>query len=287
MSMFVAINSQQQLVTIQDAFRGLACACSCIACGEALIARKGEHNEHHFAHYSNKESCYVGRETLLHLFGKQVIRESMGLQMPFLPDHPPKFGDLSSWWDFEQVEEEPWLDCFRPDLVATLRDGQRVLIEIAVTSFIDETKLAKIKAADLWALEIDLSYFLNGEIGIPSEELRQLIVHCAERKCWVYPESKNTAAEAMVPATSTASTLKQLLTEHRFTIEGLWVTAKELPSGSLAVKSLVYSPQMRDMFKAMARDMGGYYKASHKNWIFPPVMTPLVLAQLRSTGSPR
>ena len=106
MTMYVAMNSQQQLVAIQEVERGLACDCTCIECGEALIARKGEQNEHHFAHSSSKESCEVRRESLLHLFAKQVIREAMGLQMPHLPGQPPEFGDPSSWWDFEQVEEE-------------------------------------------------------------------------------------------------------------------------------------------------------------------------------------
>ncbi|WP_231975240.1 competence protein CoiA family protein [Geopseudomonas guangdongensis] len=121
MTMYVAMNGQQQLVTVQEVERGLACGCTCIECGEVLIARKGEQKEHHFAHHSNKESCEVRRESLLHLFAKQVIREAMGLQMPHLPGQPPEVGDPSSWWDFELVEEEVWLAGYRPDLIAHLR----------------------------------------------------------------------------------------------------------------------------------------------------------------------
>lgn len=199
MSMFVALNSQQQLVTILEVARGLACTCTCVACGEVLIARQGTLNEHPFAHYSNKVSCEVGRETLLHLYGKQVIREAMGLQIPHLPDHAPEFGNLSSWWDFESVQEEVWLDNFRPDLVAHLRDGQRLLIEVAVTSFIDDEKRERINAAGLWALEIDLSCLLNGLEAIPSEAIRQQILHRVECKQWVYPEPVEAAVELEIP----------------------------------------------------------------------------------------
>lgn len=279
MSMFVALNSQQQLVTIQQVPRGLACTCTCVECGEVLIARQGALNEHHFAHYSNKVSCEVGRETLLHLYGKQVIREAMGLQVPHLPDHTPEFGDLSSWWDFEAVQEEVWLDNFRPDLVAHLRGGQRLLIEIAVTSFIGDEKRERIKAAGLWALEIDVSGLLNGQEAIPSEAIRQQILHRVDCKQWVYPEPVGAAVEREIPPIGPVLAKPQL-TEYRYTIQGMWVTARLLPSGSLAVRSLAYSPQIRDLLKTMAYQLGGYYKPAYRNWVFPAEVTPRLLERL-------
>lgn len=280
MSMFVALNSQQQLVTIHEVARGLACTCTCVACGEVLIARQGALNEHHFAHYSNKVSCEVGRETLLHLYGKQVIREAMGLQVPYLPGHAPEFGDLSSWWDFEAVQEEVWLDSFRPDLVAHLRGGQQVLIEVAVTSFIDDDKLECIKAAGLWALEIDLSGLLNGQEAIPSEAIRQQILHRVDCKQWVYPEPVEAAVELEIPPVAPLPLAKPQLTEYRYTIQGMWVTARLLPSGSLAVRSLAYSPQIRDLLKTMAYQFGGYYKPAYRNWVFPAEVTPRLIERL-------
>lgn len=280
MSMFVALNSQQQLVTIQHVARGLACTCTCVECGEVLIARQGALNEHHFAHYSNKVSCEVGRETLLHLYGKQVIREAMGLQVPHLPDHAPEFGDLSSWWDFEAVQEEVWLDNFRPDLVAHLRGGQRLLIEVAVTSFIGDEKRERIKAAGLWALEVDVSGLLKGPEMIPSEAIRQQILRRIDCKRWVYPEPVSALVERENPPAAPAPLIKPQLTEYRYTIQGMWVTARLLPSGSLAVRSLAYSPQIRDLLKTMAYQLGGYYKPAYRNWIFPAEATPRLLELL-------
>ena len=263
--------------------RGLACGCACIECGEMLIARKGEQKEHHFAHYSNKESCEVRRESLLHLFAKQIIREAMGLQMPHLPGRPPEFGDPSSWWDFEHVEEELWLDGIRPDLFAHLRDGRKLLIEIAVTSFVDEIKLERIRESDLWTLEIDLSDLHDAEIVIPSEAVRQVILHRAECKYWVYPEParpETTVPEFPEFPPPFEPVFKLPMQEHRFTIDGMWVSARELPSGSLAVRSISFSPQMRDLLKRLAREMGGYYKQAYKNWVFPPVVAAMLLARL-------
>lgn len=280
MSMFVALNSQQQLVTIQEVPRGLACTCICVECGEVLIARQGALNEHHFAHYSNKASCEVGRETLLHLFGKQVIREAMGLQVPHLPDHPPEFGSLSSWWDFDAVEEEVWLGNFRPDLIAHLRGGQQLLIEIAVTSFIGDEKLGRIKTAGMWALEIDLSGLLDGWEAIPSDTIRQQILHQVDGKQWVCPVPVRLVVETEIPQIAPIPFAKSQMSEYRYTIHGMWVTARVLPSGSLAIRSLAYSPQMRDLLKAQARIHGGYYKQAYRNWIFPLAATPMVLEWL-------
>jgi competence protein CoiA len=280
MSMFVALNSQQQLVTINEVSRGLACTCICVACGEVLIARQGALNEHHFSHYSNRVSCEVGRETLLHLYAKQVIREATGLQVPHLPGHAPEFGDLSSWWDFESVQEEVWLDNFRPDLVAHLRDGQRLLIEVAVTSFVDYEKRERINAAGLWALEVDLSGLLGGQEAIPSEAIRQQILHRVDCKQWVYPEPVEAAVELESPPVTPLALVKSQLTEYRYTIQGLWVTARLLPSGSLAVRSLAYSPQIRDLLKAMAYELGGYYKPAYRNWVFPAEVTPRLIERL-------
>lgn len=59
MSMFVALDPNGQLITIENTMRGLACNCTCASCGEPVVARKGLIREHHFSHHSNKESCFI------------------------------------------------------------------------------------------------------------------------------------------------------------------------------------------------------------------------------------
>ena len=50
MTMSVALDKTNKLISIEHAERGLACDCFCFECGEPVLAKKGEKNEHHFAH---------------------------------------------------------------------------------------------------------------------------------------------------------------------------------------------------------------------------------------------
>lgn len=63
------------LVHISEVESGLQCGCKCPACGETLIARKGDKVIHHFAHKSTVE-CEFGYQTSLHLAAKKVISEN-------------------------------------------------------------------------------------------------------------------------------------------------------------------------------------------------------------------
>ena len=188
MSMFVALDPNGQLITIENALRGLACNCTCICCGEPVVARKGLIREHHFSHHSNKESCFIQRESLLHLYAKQVIRNHLGLQLPPMPGSWPESEDKSSWWDFERVDEEVPQPGFQPDLVAHLGDGSQLFIEIAVTSFIGEEKLERIKNVGIDTVEIDLRELLYSKLPIPSEEVTAHILKQTHNKSWIYPE---------------------------------------------------------------------------------------------------
>lgn len=63
---------------------GLACACSCLVCGSALVAKKGAINDWHFAHESGQTNpqCQVGAENLLRELAVECLR-AYGL-----PAHP-------------------------------------------------------------------------------------------------------------------------------------------------------------------------------------------------------
>ena len=61
-----------EIVSIDDVEKGLKCNCVCPACGEPLVAKKGEHMMKHFAHHSG-HSCEYGYETSLHLAAKDIL----------------------------------------------------------------------------------------------------------------------------------------------------------------------------------------------------------------------
>lgn len=188
MSMFVALDPNGQLITIENAMRGLACNCTRACCGAPVVARKGLIREHHFSHHSNKESCVIQRESLLHHYAKQVIRNHLGLQLPPMPGTWPESEDQTSWWDFERVDEEVPQPGFQPDLATHLRDGSQLFIEVAVTSFISEEKMERIKSVGINTVEIDLSELLFDKQPIRSEEVKAHILEQTRNKSWIYPE---------------------------------------------------------------------------------------------------
>ena len=292
MSMFVALNQNGRLVGINEALRGLACNCTCVVCGDSVMARKGPVREHHFAHYSNKESCSIQRESLLHLYAKEVIRDALGLQLPAMPGVFPASEDPSSWWDFDRVDEEVPQAGFQPDLVAHLKDGSQLFVEVAVTSFIGEEKLERIKATGIKAVEIDLSQLFNSKLSIPSEEVRTQILKHVLNKTWIHPEDHQAAQPTIGIGPSVCMPLPVLepsakCIEHRFTVMGMWVTARTLPTGSVAVRSWSFNPQITELLKSWRNQLGGEYNPKYKNWIYYPHSREEVLSRLQRLNEPQ
>ena len=270
MTMTIAVDASGRVVSINEVVRGLACGCRCLECNEVVVARRGLQLRHHFAHASKKEPCEVTPESFLHRYAKQVVRESLGLQLPPQPGHHPDSEDQSSWWDFESVKEEPWMGDFRPDLVAELTDGP-LLIEFACTSFVEEEKLERIKQLGIRTVEIDLS----GLVVTPSSdgllEIRRVILHDVTLKQWLYPLPEVVGGD---PLLSVDSDVQQEPSVHlperqRFTIQGFWVDLRVLDFGSVVVRSVAFSPAIAELLKRLSRKYAGRYVAKYRNWMFP------------------
>ena len=286
MSMFIALDSNGQLITIENSIRGLACNCFCISCEEPVIARKGLIREHHFAHASQKESCNIQRESLLHLYAKEVIRNKLGLQLPPIPGTCPESEDQTSWWDFERVDEEVPQPGFQPDLVAHLRDGSHLFIEIAVTSFIGEEKLERIKNVGIDTVEIDLRELLYSKLPIPSEEVTAHILKQTHNKSWIYPEPPPMPLLPAIdwqsiPAKPLAAESQVKCIVHSYKIKGMWMFARILPTGSVAVGSWSFNPQIAELLKSWRNELGGEYNPKFKNWIYYPRSREEVLNRLQ------
>lgn len=69
------------IVSIDEVPSGKECGCVCPACGDELIARKGQKRMHHFAHRSN-EDCEYGYESSLHLAAKDILSRSEKMVIP-------------------------------------------------------------------------------------------------------------------------------------------------------------------------------------------------------------
>lgn len=184
--------------------RGLKCDCVCPVCGGSLVARLGTKKQAHFAHYRATD-CDVAsvQQTALHLLAKELIAEAKGM---FFPAAAVRCGEVFSDSDsetWEIIQRLPKTLEYRPagfytcsdvilekkvsDIIPDIilvRGEQRVLVEIAVTHFIDEEKQQKIEKLGLPVLEVDLSDLRTEQLN--REELRTRLLTTPEKKKWMF-----------------------------------------------------------------------------------------------------
>lgn len=135
-------------------------------------------------------------ETVLHFEVKKILSESLSLRVPAMEAYA--FGESKSDVKFEREwtkpsEVIPLLDVFLekrtagviPDVVAVTLEshGGLLMVEITVTNHLNATRLEKIRAIGIPALEIDLSH--SGGL-LTRDELRLLVVDGLELKKWIH-----------------------------------------------------------------------------------------------------
>lgn len=177
---------------------GKACSCVCPACKSPVIAKQNAATPH-FAH-AQDENCTKSLETAIHLAAKQIIAERKEL---FLPE----LSYLNIWSKsqrrtvirhalvepLQDVAVECWLEDIRPDLIATI-NNQQYLVEIAVSHFVDESKMEKIRRISAPTIEIDAS-----ELQEPFtfNALEELIYNRPSKTNWLYhPKTEELALDA-------------------------------------------------------------------------------------------
>lgn len=256
MSTQFAVDQANRITHIAETERGLNCNCSCIVCGERMVAKKGDEREHHFAHESNKAACVVNHETVLHQFAKRVIQESGGLMVPFVEYHNAAHslelnGMNPSWLNLTNIEVEKPIDGIIPDLMG-YSGNTPVIIEVAYSSFVDREKQGKIDHLGLWAIEIDLRTF--DQENFDPIEVKEAIINSVEIKSWLVSHE-------------TVIIKKPSYSEEIITIKGIWVSVRELPFGDLAIKVIAYNPEVNAIVKAIAKRYYGRWRQDYKNWI--------------------
>ena len=175
------------IVSIDDVPSGKECGCVCPACGDELIARKGQKRMHHFAHRSN-EDCEYGYESSLHLAAKDILSRSEKMVIPPIYVEFPQSGKskellyLKKEIPVDRVELEKRFDDIIPDIVVDSGD-KYFFIEIYVTHPIDDEKLKKLKEKNISTIEIDLSK-IKRDISV--EELSDILLKTSPQKSWKY-----------------------------------------------------------------------------------------------------
>lgn len=175
------------IVSIADVPSGKECGCVCPACGDELIARKGQKRMHHFAHRSN-EDCEYGYESSLHLAAKDILSRAKKMVIPPVYVEFPQSSKSKQLLypekkiSFDHVELEKRFDDIIPDIVVDSGD-EHFFIEIYVTYPIDDEKLKKLKEKKISTIEIDLS---KEKRDISVEELSDILLKTSPQKSWKY-----------------------------------------------------------------------------------------------------
>ena len=176
-----------QLVEISQVERGLNCGCFCPSCHKPLIARKGEKSIHHFAHHKSQE-CYKALETSLHLAAKEILEKQKKIRLPaVITKMCEAHGDQLQLFKeqaitFDKIYLEKRLDNIIPDVIIEL-NGRKLLVEIAVTHFLDEEKKKKIRNLGYSTIEIQLNE-LREELNLAN--LHNMLIHDEKNKFWIY-----------------------------------------------------------------------------------------------------
>ena len=207
---------------------GKACDCICPSCESPLIAKHALKGLviPHFSHQVDA-NCVYGRESAIHLAAKQLIEEHHKL---YLPDHTVRIYVVDKMGvehrlqrtlvsaglkEFSSVRLEQNISDFRPDLIATTVNGNNLLIEIAVTSFVDELKQKKIESYGTAAIQIDAS-----KIPVLNfDALTKLLFQPSSSTEWLFhPKDESTKSvllAKLVPELEAARVEAQAKAEHK------------------------------------------------------------------------
>ena len=244
--MTFALTEDGVLRHVDEVPNGLACQCICPGCSARLVAKHGSKTMHHFAHEGGSD-CAGGVETSLHLAAKEILSRKRNMKLPEVAseaiatdsagiNHSAKRSFPSAVVNFTEVYEEVRLGQIIPDLVA-IAGGRRLLIEVAVTHFVDENKLALIKEMGVAAIEVDLS---NLSLAWDWDSLEDALLRQTNNKTWLSnPKQDYLHAAAMVDAKSKATKanreylassrrIKQSHDFQRASIPGYQVAHKQL-----------------------------------------------------------
>lgn len=194
---------------------GLECGCFCPACGDRLIAKKGDVVRHHFAHQSNVP-CEYGVESALHLAAKEIIVAADEIMIPevrlqFPHSYRPNILIHECMKvKIDHVELEKRLDNIIPDVVV-YSGGKKFFIEIFVTHAIDDKKRQQIKTMDISTIEIDLS----GCEELPDEkELSEILLGESPLKAWVYNAVEERLLQKYIAASKKMKVINRGFAKH-------------------------------------------------------------------------
>jgi hypothetical protein len=163
---------------ISDVESGENCNCICIECGNILVAvnKEGNKQKPHFRHKS-KLNCSGGVETAIHLLAKEIVVKNNKIALP-----------RNRYFIYDKSESEVALSDYTPDvIIENSKNGEKWLIEIAVTHPVDETKKNKIIRDKNNCLEINLK---DIDRDISREKLEEIVLNDFKNRKTIFDNKK-------------------------------------------------------------------------------------------------
>ncbi|WP_052331305.1 competence protein CoiA family protein [Lewinella cohaerens] len=178
----------EQWVHVSEVPRGRACACECPACNASLVAKKGQQNQHHFAHQKG-HLCSLALETSLHRLGKAIIVEKKSLYTPLLEAYRSKLLRKGRLETYQKAQEETRLRNTQVDVL--LQNGNSKLgVEIKVTHPTGKQKIRRLAQLNLPTVEIDmLRIYEQHLLHYPQGDLKQLVhtlLYGTQNRVWLF-----------------------------------------------------------------------------------------------------
>ena len=157
---------------------GEKCNCICIDCSNTLVAvnKKGNKQKPHFRHKA-KLNCSGGIETAIHLLAKKIVVENNKIALP-----------NNRYFTYNKSKSEVPLIDYTPDvIIQNTENGEKWLIEIAVTHPVEDNKKNKIVRDKNNCLEINLK---NIDRNISPEKLREIVLNDFSNRKTIYDNKK-------------------------------------------------------------------------------------------------
>lgn len=179
------------LVTIDEVLSGLDCNCSCPACHEKLIARKGPFTVHHFAHQTNID-CNKGVEAILHRLCKEIIAKEKKITIPAL-----LYGQSQQYEVFPETEIS--VDAVKlqhigdnmvPDIIIESR-GHLLLVEITANQRVSPEKKELLVSRNMAGIEINITETLKdlfeiNDFRLSNRAFRKELISHTMSKHWIH-----------------------------------------------------------------------------------------------------
>lgn len=185
-------------LTLRD--NGLRCGCVCPKCDDPLQARNaGKVRQPYFAH-DTQRSCEGAVESALHLFAKEVFLRHKSF---FVPEHEEHVGWQSARvsaavdMPYAGVAIEQRMGEVKPDVVLQRVQRLPMLVEIAVTHFVDEDKHEKLRKMGYPCIEVDLSDLISPD-EFDRVAIEKALISDGDRKEWIFHPSAEAVRAALM-----------------------------------------------------------------------------------------